>query len=101
MSYFVVIRERTPAWNEILQITGQEKFEEHSNFMNRLIEEGFLILGGPMEEGRRILMVVDAEDENQIRERISDDPWSIAGLLEIVSIWRWNIMIGSLEKKGI
>lgn len=98
MSYFVVIRERAPVWNRSLQISEQEKFAEHASFMNELTEEGFLVLGGPMEEGERILMIAKAESKEEAQKRIEADPWERAGVLKIVSIWRWEVMIGSLKE---
>lgn len=37
----------------------QEKWGEHAAFMNALVKDGFIVLGGPLGDGTRILLIVD------------------------------------------
>jgi uncharacterized protein YciI len=62
--------------------------------MDGLVEEGFVVLGGPIGEGdgENTLLVVDAEDEAAIRARLAEDPWA-GGLLTIASIRPWSIWL--------
>jgi hypothetical protein len=48
MPYFVVIRERSSAWNWSVPMRWQEKWDEHAAFMDALAEEGFIMAGGPL-----------------------------------------------------
>ena len=61
--------------------------------MNGLTSEGFVVLGGPLGEGAEVLLVVDAAGPDVIRTRLAADPWSPAGLLEIVEIEPWTILL--------
>jgi predicted MFS family arabinose efflux permease len=65
--------------------------------MNALAEEGFLLLAGPLagtQAGRgRVLLIVDADDEREIRHRLEEDPWAHADRLVITSIEPWNIFV--------
>jgi len=68
--------------------------------MDALVEEGFVVLGGPLE-GRspggtsEALIVVRAGDEAEIRERLAADPWE-GSLLTTTRIAPWTIRLGSL-----
>jgi hypothetical protein len=54
--------------------------------MDGLVDDGFIILGGPLGDGERTLHVVEATDEREIRARLSEDPWASMGLLQIGAI---------------
>ncbi len=59
--YFAVTRERGGAWDGSRVMPDQQEWGKHADFMNDLVSTGFVILGGPLEAGARILLVVDAE----------------------------------------
>ena len=73
MSSFLVTRERGPAWDHSRSMTDQVAWPEHAAFMNLLVDEGFVVLGGPVGEGERVLLVVSADSEAAIRRRIEAD----------------------------
>ncbi len=62
--------------------------------MDGLVDEGFVLLGGPIGEGdgENTLLVVDAEDEEAIRARLAEDPWA-GDLLTIASIRPWSVWL--------
>jgi uncharacterized protein YciI len=39
------------------------------------------------------LLIVKAEDENEVREKLKDDPWFIRGILKLESVKCWEIFI--------
>lgn len=94
-SYFAVWRSRGTKWDASLPMTEQLLWSEHAEFMNDLTARGFVILGGPLDDGDRILLVIDAESEDAILARLAADPWSGAGLLDIERISPWTIRLGS------
>ena len=61
--------------------------------MDGLVEEGVVILGGPVGagDGEDVLLVVDVQDEAAIRARLADDPWGTDMLttkwVEPWSVW--------------
>jgi hypothetical protein len=57
------------------------------------LADGFVILGGPIGDGERVLLVVEAEGEREVRERLAADPWLPAGILRIDSIEPWTIWL--------
>jgi uncharacterized protein YciI len=93
---FAVIRVRGPAWDHARSMREQAGWPEHAQFMNELAASGFIAFGGPLGDGRRVLLICHAPDEEAIRLRISADPWTKDGLLEVASIDPWHILLGAL-----
>jgi uncharacterized protein len=90
--HFVVTRKRGDAWDDGRTMREQDGWEAHAAFMDGLVDEGFMVLGGPLGDGQRTLLVVDAATEEEIESRLAEDPWSPA-YLEIVSIEPWEILL--------
>ncbi len=53
---------------------AQDGWDEHAAFMEGLAEEGFILLGGVLDDGRA-MHVVEAESEEAVRARFAEDPW--------------------------
>ena len=96
MPLFAVIRTRGPAWQDPRPLEGQADWPAHASFMNGLASDGLVILGGPLEGTRDVLLVMKAESAKEIRARLADDPWSTSGLLRITQITRWTLRLGTL-----
>src|SRR5271154_6512467 len=76
--YFVVIRERGPAWDWSLPMRAQPEFEVHAEFMDALEAGGFIVAGGPLgseDHAKRIMHVVEAADASAAEQRLNEDPW--------------------------
>ena len=96
MPLFAVIRTRGPAWQNSKPLEGQTDWTSHASFMNGLAADGVVILGGPFEGTRDVLLVMKAESVEEIRARLADDPWSTNGLLRISQISPWTLRLGTL-----
>jgi uncharacterized protein YciI len=64
--------------------------------MDRLVDEGFIVLGGPLEDEREVLHVVRAESKEAIHARLAEDNWTRNGMLETVSVEGWTILLDGL-----
>jgi hypothetical protein len=95
MANFAVRLVHGPGWNSSRQIRDQAGWDEHAAFMDGLVDDGFVILGGPVGDGERTLHLVEAVDENEITTRLAGDPWASAGLLRIGTIERWALWLDS------
>jgi uncharacterized protein YciI len=94
--YFAVRRVRGPAWDHSKPMRQQALWDDHARFMNALAAEGFVVLGGPIGEGGEdTLLVIDSVGEETLRTRLAADPWTQAGLLEIVRVEPWTILLDS------
>jgi hypothetical protein len=91
--YFALTEACGPAWDPSRERREQDGWDEHAAFMDALVDEGFVVLGGPIGDGRRVMLLVEAEDEKEIRERLAPDPW-LPGVLEIESVEPWSLWLG-------
>ena len=94
MTYFAVTRERGGSWDPALPMRDQERWDEHAAFMDALVEDGFVVLGGPLGAGeRRFLLVVEAETPADVESRLAADPWTALDLLRIARLELWEILL--------
>jgi uncharacterized protein YciI len=101
---FAMIRRGGPAWDPSRPLREQDNWDEHAKFMDDLAEEGFVVLAGPVGDGHlgqggsehRVLLIFDADSESAIDARLDDDVWTSTGMLETVSVERWNVLLGDL-----
>jgi uncharacterized protein len=75
----------------------QPFWDEHAEFIDQLVAEDFILMGGPLvDEGgmpHGALLIVNAEDETEVREKLKNDPWFERGILKLESVKRWQIFI--------
>jgi uncharacterized protein YciI len=93
MANFAVTLVHGPGWNSARPIRSQDGWDGHAAFMDGLVDDGFIILGGPIGDGDRTLHVVEAPDEGAIRARLAEDPWASARLLEVGAIEPWALWL--------
>jgi uncharacterized protein YciI len=96
MALYAAINERSGGWDWSRPMEAQPDWPAHAAFMDALAAEGFIVLGGPLEGSREVLLILRAEDEAQIRARMADDPWVKSGLLRLGKVWPWTVRLGSL-----
>ena len=68
-------------------------WDEHAKFIDQLVDEGFILMGGPLEDEGGALLILNAQDENEVREKLKNDPWTAHGILKLNSVKRWQIFI--------
>ena len=92
--YYLIERARGPAWDHSCGRREQAGWDEHAAFMDALAEEGFVVLGGPMGQGdgENVLLVVDADGEEEARARLAEDPWG-DDMLTTASVKAWSVWL--------
>jgi hypothetical protein len=70
----------------------QSGWTEHASFMDGLVEDGFIVLGGPLSDEQRVVHAVEAESEDAIRATLARDPWSETHL-QVDTIEPWTIRL--------
>jgi uncharacterized protein YciI len=91
--YFAVAMVHGPAFDESRGVREQEGWDEHAAFMDALVEEGLVVLGGPLEDERGALLIFDAESEDEVRRRMAADPWADMSILHVGSVKSWLIWL--------
>ena len=82
-----------PAWDPARPMEQQSRWLEHAAFMDRLVDSGFVALGGPLDLVR-VLLAVEAGSEAEVRATLAEDPW-MGSHLVIDDIEEWTIRLDS------
>jgi uncharacterized protein YciI len=93
MAVFLVPVQNGPAWEPGRSRREQAGWDEHGAFMDRLLDDGFVILGGPVGDGERALLAVEAADEAEVAARLAPDPWVAAGVLVYARAEPWTVWL--------
>ena len=92
--FLVVLRRSGPEYDHSKPLEQQSGWDEHAAFMDALVDDGFIVLGGVLGDEVRTAHAVEAESEDAIRERLARDPWSGSHLV-VDSIDQWTIRLDS------
>ena len=99
MSYFAVTRDAGPSWTDGKGAFEQPGVEQHAAFMNTLADEGIVLFAGPLagsEHGRiHVLLIINADSEADVHDRLASDPWTQARRLVTTSAEPWNLFVGA------
>jgi uncharacterized protein YciI len=90
--FHVVLRRSGPQWDPSRPMEEQSDWPAHASFMDGLVDEGFIVLGGPLGDEQRVVHVVEAESEDAVRAKLARDPWSETHLL-VDAIDPWTIRL--------
>jgi uncharacterized protein YciI len=90
--FLVVVHRSGPEWDAAKPLEGQSGWKEHAAFMDELVDEGFLVLGGPLSDEYRVAHAVEAKSEKAVRAKLGKDPWSETHL-QVASIDPWTIRL--------
>ena len=92
--FLVTLHRSGPQWDPSKPLEEQSGWPEHAGFMDGLVDEGFIVLGGPLADEHRVMHAVEAESEDAVRATFGRDPWSETHL-QIGSIDPWTIRLDS------
>lgn len=90
--FLVILHRSGPQWDASRPLEEQSGWDEHASFMDGLVDEGFLVLGGPLADEHRVAHAVEAESEEAVRAAFARDPWSETHLV-VDSIEPWTIRL--------
>jgi uncharacterized protein len=103
MSLYAITREAGPGWADGESAFDQPGASDHAAFMGGLAEQGFAVLAGPLagtEAGRiRVLLVVEADSEAEVRRRLAEDPWELGRRIVTTLVEPWTLLMGA-ERLG-
>ena len=96
---FLVFRGPGPAWVAGTPTREQPLWDEHAVFMDRLFDQGRVVLGGPYADYSRNLVVVKGRDVAEVTDLFRDDPWA-GGVLGEPEVVEWTIFLDSRAQPG-
>lgn len=93
MATFLIVRHRSgPEWAPGRPLEEQSGWEAHAAYLDGLVARGDLVLGGPLADEHRVVLVAEAADEAGVRALMDADPWT-GSHLDTVSIERWTLRL--------
>ena len=98
--FFAVRLRRGEPWNWSRDLREQDGWDEHAAFMEALVAQGTIVLGGPLAGDREILHVIRADSESEVRDRLAQDNWARNGMLTISSIEPWTILLDGVGARA-
>ena len=90
--FFVVLRRSGPQWDPSRPMEEQSDWPAHASFMDGLVDDGFVVLGGPLGDEHRVVLAVEAESEDSVRAVLERDPWSESHL-RVDTVEPWTIRL--------
>ncbi len=86
------MRRSGPEWDPSRPLEKQSEWEAHAAFMEGLVDAGLVLLGGPLADDHRVMLIVEADSEDAVLATLARDPWSETHLL-VDSIDAWTIRL--------
>jgi len=90
--FLVVERRSGPEWDPSRPLEQQVGWDAHADFMDGLVASGIVVLGGPLADEHRVILVVEATSEEEVRATLDRDPWSGTHLV-VASVEPWTIRL--------
>jgi uncharacterized protein YciI len=98
MASFAVVTVHGPGWDPARPIREQDGWQAHAAFMDGLVDDGLIVIGGPVGSGARTLHLFEAAGEAEVRRRMREDPWAAAGLLEVRLVEPWALWLDGRQQ---
>ncbi len=96
MPVFAVTTAKGANWDRARDVRDQPFFAEHAVFADSLVEQGVIIIGGPIssEDDEVIaLLAVEAADEDALRRIFDADPWTVHEIFRLANVQRWTLWL--------
>ena len=95
---FIVENDKGPEYDRTRERRRQQGWDEHATFMDQLVEEGTIVMGGPVGdiEGESTLLIMRAEDERALLAALEKDPW-YETVLHLARVEPWTLWLGKYD----
>jgi hypothetical protein len=94
--FHVILRQTGPEFDPTLPLEQQSGWAEHAAFMDSLVEDGRIVLGGTLPN-LRTAHAMEAASEEELRAVWARDPWHESHLV-LESVEPWEIRLVSREQ---
>jgi uncharacterized protein YciI len=91
-TFHVVLTRSGKDYDRSRPLEEQSQWDEHADYMEQLVADGVIVLGGPLADELRVVHVIEAASEDEVRAHLAGDPW-LGSHLEIASIDPWTLRL--------
>lgn len=95
-----MFRDPGPSWVPGVPTRQQPLWDEHAAFIDRLFEQGRIVLAGPYGDCSRALVILEARDADEAAALLRDDPWAKAGILVSSEVIDRTVFLDSRRAAG-
>jgi uncharacterized protein YciI len=97
--FLVGLTRSGPAWRVGAPMEEQVDWPAHAAYMDALVEQGAVVLGGPLPDGHRVVLAMEAASEAELRALLNADPWAGSHLV-LDSVEAWTIRLDGRRSAG-
>jgi uncharacterized protein YciI len=98
MTTFLVFRKPGVSWLSDLGTRSQPLWDEHAAFMDRLFDQGIVVLGGSLADVPGAVVVCEADSADTLHNTLAEDPWVAKGILERGEVHEWTIFLDARSR---
>jgi uncharacterized protein YciI len=95
---FVLLWAPGPAWIEGKTVREQPYWAQHADFMDPLFENGTVVLGGPLADATGSLVVIEAENEQEVVDLFARDPFVVHDIFALSLRKQWLLFLDARRK---
>lgn len=95
---FVIVWAPGAAWTAGKTVREQAYWDEHAAYIDRLFENGTVILGGPFSDGTGSLVIVEAEEISEVLTLIANDPFVVHQIFALQDLKQWQLFLDARQK---
>jgi len=95
---FIILWAPGAAWTAGKTVREQAYWDEHAKFMDRLFENGTVIMGGPFSDGTGSLVIVEAEEINEVSTLFANDPFVVHQIFALRGLKQWQLFLDARQK---
>ena len=96
---FIILWAPGPAWVPGKTVREQPHWAQHAAFMDRLFENGTVVLGGPFADATGSLVVVEAENEHEVADLFAHDPFEVHAIFVRSLLKQWLLFLDARRKE--
>jgi uncharacterized protein YciI len=97
---YLVFRNPGPSWVRGLTTRQQPLWDQHAAFIDRLYDDGRIVMAGPYADRSRALLIIKARDSTEASAMFRDDPWTKGGILVDSEVIEWTVFLDSRPSDG-
>ena len=95
---FMILWAPGPAWVPGKTVREQPYWTQHAAFMDRLFENGTVVLGGPFADATGSLVIVEAENEHEVADVFARDPFVVHAIFVQRLLKQWLLFLDARRK---
>jgi len=96
---FMILWAPGPAWVPGKTVREQPYWAHHADFMDPLFENGTVVLGGPFADATGSLVVVEAENEQEVADLFARDPFVVHDIFALSLRKQWLLFLDARRKE--